>query len=84
MTLGADLSPSKGRGEFLGVWRLIGDIGSSGGPNLVGTVADAIALPSAALVLAVAGLISAAVFGFLLPETLVKEKPVELTVQASP
>ena len=55
MTLGADLSPSKGRGEFLGVWRLIGDIGSSGGPNLVGTVADAIALPSAALVLAVAG-----------------------------
>ncbi|TFG67651.1 MAG: MFS transporter [Anaerolineales bacterium] len=84
MTLGSDLSPSKGRGEFLGVWRLIGDIGSSGGPNLVGTVADALALPSAAIVLAVAGLISAAVFGFLLPETLVKEKQVNLAVQTSP
>ena len=70
MTLGADLSPSKGRGEFLGVWRLIGDIGGSGGPYLVGAVADAIALPSAALVMAAAGLAAAGVFAFLLPETL--------------
>jgi MFS family permease len=69
MTLGADLSPEKGRGEFLGVWRLIGDIGGSGGPYLVGAVADAVALPSAALVMAAAGLVAASVFGFLLPET---------------
>ena len=81
MTLGADLSPSKGRGEFLGVWRLIGDIGSSGGPYLVGVVASAVAVPSAALVMAAAGLIAAGVFGFFLPETLVKEKPGELAPQ---
>lgn len=83
MTLGADLSPSKGRGEFLGVWRLIGDIGGAGGPYLVGTVADAVALPSAAIVLAAAGLLAAGVFGFLLPETLNQEEPGELAVQTS-
>ena len=69
MTLGADLSPSKGRGEFLGIWRLIGDIGGAGGPYLVGAVADVVALPTAALVMAAAGLAAASVFGFLLPET---------------
>jgi MFS family permease len=70
MTLGADLSPEVGRGEFLGVWRLIGDVGGSAGPYLVGAVADVLALPSAALVMAAAGLAAASVFGFLLPETL--------------
>ena len=28
MTLGADLSPPESRGEFLGIWRLIGDTGA--------------------------------------------------------
>lgn len=31
MTLGADLAPKEATGEFLGVWRLIGDSGTSGG-----------------------------------------------------
>lgn len=70
MTLGSDLSPDHARGEFLGIWRLIGDFGGAGGPYLVGAVADAVALPTSALVLAGAGLAAAAVFGFLLPETL--------------
>ena len=69
MTLGADLSPRLRRGEFLGIWRFIGDIGSSGGPYLVGAVADVLTLPTAALVMAAAGLAAAGVFAFLLPET---------------
>ena len=32
MTLGADLAPAEARGEFLGLWCFIGDIGNAGGP----------------------------------------------------
>ena len=32
MTLGADLAPPGSSGEFLGVWRLIGDVGNAGAP----------------------------------------------------
>ena len=32
MTLGADLAPRGATGPFLGLWHLIGDIGSTGGP----------------------------------------------------
>ena len=35
MTLGADYSPTVGRAHFLGVWRLMADIGSTGGPALL-------------------------------------------------
>ena len=36
MTLGADLAPQEGTGEFLGLWRLTGDFGGSVGPVVVG------------------------------------------------
>ena len=39
MTLGADAAPADGRSQFLGAWRLCGDIGNTGGPLLVGAVA---------------------------------------------
>jgi len=69
MTLGADLAPKESRGEFLGVWRLIGDLGHTGGPIVVGQVADLVALPMAAWALAAAGLSAGLVFGLLVPET---------------
>jgi len=72
LTLGADLAPPQERGEFLGVWRLIGDIGSSGGPIVVGAVADIFVLPAAALVMAGAGIIAAAILLLKVPETLQK------------
>ena len=49
MTIGADLAPKESRGEFLGLWRLIGDVGNAGGPIVVGQVADLLTLPMAAL-----------------------------------
>ena len=39
MTLGADTAPVEGRAQYLGGWRLCGDIGVSGGPVLVGALA---------------------------------------------
>lgn len=74
MTLGSDLSPESGRTAFLGAWRWIGDVGVSGGPIIVGFVADALALPNAVLVIALSGLVAGGVFGFLVPETLKKRR----------
>lgn len=70
MVLGADLAPQETRGEFLGLWRLIGDAGSSGGPLAVGNVANLIALPVAAWVMCAVGLTAAVIFALLVPETL--------------
>jgi len=70
MVLGSDLAPPGARGEFLGVWALIGDAGGTGGPALVGFASDVLSLPAAALSMALAGLAAAVTFGLFLPETL--------------
>ena len=44
MTLGADHSPRVGRAHFLGVWRLMSDIGSSCGPALLSFLAATMSL----------------------------------------
>ncbi len=74
MTLGGDFSPQRGRGEFLGVWRLVGDAGAAGGPFVMGAVAQ-----SATLAIACAGTGALALVGVLLlvafvPETLPLER----------
>ncbi len=76
MTLGADLAPAEARSEFLGVWRLIGDVGFTGGPLVVGAVADLLILPAAALVIAAVGLGATLTFAFAVPETLRRSAPV--------
>ncbi|MHA7277209.1 MFS transporter [Arthrobacter sp. Hz1] len=38
MTLGADFSPNPGRPQFLGIWRLLGDIGTMAGPGILAAV----------------------------------------------
>ena len=74
MTLGADLSPAESRGEFLGVWRLIGDVGFTGGPLVVGAVADLLMLSSAIWVIAGSGLAAASIFLLFVPETLKRKQ----------
>ena len=69
MTLGSDLAPKESLGEFLGLWRLIGDSGFTGGPVIVGVIADVLALGPAAVVMAVIGFASAGLFAFGVPET---------------
>ncbi|KRF02499.1 MFS transporter [Nocardioides sp. Soil777] len=51
MTLGADAAPTEGRAQFLGGWRLCGDIGVSGGPVLVSVLVAAAPLATACVVL---------------------------------
>ena len=70
MTLGSDLAPARTRGEFLGVWRLIGDCGATAAPFVIGFVAQQLALQSAAVAISGMGLAAAGIFAFLVPETL--------------
>lgn len=74
MTLGADLAPRDAMGEFLGVWRLIGDSGALGGPLLVGSLADLLSLTPAILAIAAIGMLSAGILGFFVPETLHQQR----------
>ncbi|MBI3960027.1 MAG: MFS transporter [Chloroflexi bacterium] len=75
MTLGADLAPDDARSEFLGLWRLIGDGGASGGPIVVGWVAGLLGLSLATFVIAGIGLTAALALGTLVPETLRRPPP---------
>jgi len=63
MTLGADTAPTDGRSQFLGGWRLCGDIGNSGGPLLVAGVAAVAPLATACVVIGVLGLLGTAWVG---------------------
>ena len=62
MTLGADHSPRHGRAHFLGVWRLMSDIGSSCGPALLSLLAASLSLAAG---IAATGLIAFAAAGAL-------------------
>ena len=72
LILGADLAPEENRGEFLGVWRLIGDSGRAMGPAVIGQIGQAAALTVAGLATAGIGGVGAAVLVFLVPETLIR------------
>jgi MFS family permease len=51
LTLGADVAPADGRRQFLGGWRLCGDLGSVAGPGLISLVSLAFPLAAAAVTL---------------------------------
>ena len=51
MTLGADASPVEGRAQFLGGWRLMGDLGWAAGPALVSLAAAVLSLGAAAVLM---------------------------------
>lgn len=69
MTLGADLAPEGATGEFLGVWRLIGDAGAFAGPVAVGLLASTAGLKGSAVLLAAFGAAAALTLAFLVRET---------------
>lgn len=73
MTLGADFSPKHERGEFLGVWRLVGDVGAFTGPVIMGYIASAFVLATAFSVSAGLGFVGALIMAFFVKETLVKD-----------
>ncbi len=70
MTLGADFAPEVGKGEFLGVWRLISDIGQGGGPVVISAVIGVASLSAAAIVSGGVGFVGAALMLAFVPEPL--------------
>jgi MFS family permease len=72
--LGADFAPAERRGEFLGVWRLIGDVGNAGGPFVVSVVVGVASLGLAAICTGSLGLAGAVLMWLVVPETLQRRK----------
>jgi MFS family permease len=70
MTLGADFSPDAGRGEFLGAWRVMADLGGVGGPVIISALTGLGSLALASVASGGIGLAGAAIMVFLVPETL--------------
>jgi MFS family permease len=67
MTLGADFSPDRGRGQFLGLWRFIADAGATGGPVLLSGVTAAASLGAGVWATGVLGFAAAVVFAITIP-----------------
>lgn len=64
MTLGADAAPADGRAQFLGGWRLCGDIGGTGGPLLVSGMAAVFSIAAAPVAIGLFSLAGAAWVGY--------------------
>jgi MFS family permease len=87
MTLGADFAPPEARGEFLGVWRLVGDIGGSGGPVAIAAITGVASLGLAAGGIAICGMLGAVVLARMVPEPLqrgTRRMPVPESAPAPP
>ncbi|WP_314194917.1 MFS transporter [uncultured Arthrobacter sp.] len=67
MTLGADFSPDRGRGQFLGLWRFMADAGTTGGPVLLSAVTAAASLGAGVTATGALGFAAAGVFAVVLP-----------------
>jgi MFS family permease len=73
LTMGVDFAPRKNPGEFMGVWRLISDIGGASGPSAIGAYAAVVTLGTASVLTAGIGVLGAGILLFLVKETLVKD-----------
>ncbi|WP_394248262.1 MFS transporter [Arthrobacter pityocampae] len=67
MTLGADFSPSPGRPQFLGIWRLLTDVGTMAGPGLLALVTALATLSTGIWATAVLGFLGAGVLWYWIP-----------------
>jgi len=67
MTLGADHAPRHGRAHFLGVWRLMSDIGASCGPALLSFMAGALSLAAGIVVTGLIALAAAGTLAYWIP-----------------
>ncbi|MFT3818251.1 MAG: MFS transporter [Rubrivivax sp.] len=67
MTIGADQSPRVGRAHFLGLWRLMSDLGATGGPALLSLLAATLTLGSGIALAGLLALAAAAQLGYWIP-----------------
>ncbi|MDP6054589.1 MAG: MFS transporter, partial [Candidatus Latescibacteria bacterium] len=76
MTLGSDLAPTGERGQFLGIWRFIGDVGAVNGVLVVGVLADILSLAIVPIALSGLGVLASTIVFLFVKETLVpQQKP---------
>ncbi|WP_431709935.1 MFS transporter [Glutamicibacter uratoxydans] len=69
MTLGVDYSPSRGRAKFLGLWRLMSDVGAMGGPALLSGLVVVASLSSGIFAIGGISVLGALLFGYFIPRT---------------
>ncbi|MEO5843479.1 MAG: MFS transporter, partial [Caldimonas sp.] len=69
MTIGADCSPVSGRAHFLGLWRLMSDLGSTAGPAVLSAVTGAVSLAAGIWCTGALGFAAAAVLWYWIPRT---------------
>jgi MFS family permease len=67
MTIGADHSPRFGRAHFLGVWRLMSDIGASCGPAALSFLAATLSLGAGIAAMGVISFVAAAQLAYWIP-----------------
>ena len=75
MTLGADHSPRHGRAHFLGLWRLMSDIGSSCGPALLSFLAATLSLGAGIAATGLLAFAAAAQLAYWIPRAWSRRKP---------
>ncbi len=73
MTLGGDFAPPDRRGEFLGLWRLIGELGTGAGPFVISALVGTSGIAFAGVAVAGIGATALGFVIFLLPEPLVRK-----------
>jgi MFS family permease len=78
MTLGADFAPEDRRGEFLGVWRLVSDVGQAGGPLVIGVLTGIGSLAIASAASGGIGVLGTAALLLFVPETLRRGRPLAI------
>jgi MFS family permease len=69
MTLGADHAPRHGRAHFLGVWRLMADIGSFCGPAFLSLLAAGLSLASGIAATGLIAFCAAGALGYWIPRS---------------
>jgi MFS family permease len=72
MTLGTDLAPAARRSEFLGLWRLLTDVGATAGPMAIGLAVAVAPISVACLSVAGLGALGSFVVYRFVEETLVR------------
>jgi MFS family permease len=70
MTMGSDFAPAARRGEFLGVWRSLADLGTVGAPFITSLLSATSGLAGACVATAAVGLVGAGVMAFAFEEPL--------------
>lgn len=69
MTMGADLSPTVGQPVFLGIWRLLSDAGSCGGPVVLSAITGVATLTVGVITNGGIGLLAAGIIWYWIPRT---------------